>query len=300
MRFIFLISTLFIGVLGSAQPGISLTTSKSAFMGGEERSVYKLLIYDAAKNDVLKGLESRLEKGTKQKAMVDKSSITIEKVVYKNYWSDSLVIVSEVVEVSRGVLCNFAVDLDSIPVDSNSNKELDTKVKRYLKRFGVDMYAVAVKKELKIEEKSLKHLEKDFKSALKAEDKQIQKINNERLAIANTNEAIDINSSDQESKIEEMQVQKGYVSKASGDEKAIEKEKLKAIKSELKKLKKENKKLNKDVFKRRNHIRDIELEVEKIKTEQAELKERIEDQQEKIKAIHQKQFAIEDALKDLN
>lgn len=284
-----------------AQPGISIDEVSKTIVGGSaQRNVYKMLIQQAKKQDVIKGLKKQLEKGTKKKVILDNSNLLIERVVYKDFWSDSLVINIEVVEVEMGTVCYFAIDLDTVPISSKTHPELDVKVKRYMRSFGIDMYEVAVNEEMDSEEKHLKSIEKDLKNALHENDKITQKIHNEKMSINDLNDEVSMNAADRDSKIGEIQVQKDRVMESNELEKDAEKEKLKVLKSDLKKIKKINKKLNKEIFKKENHIRDMELDIEKNVQLQESIHTRMTEQNGVVEEVRKKQFAISDAKKSMD
>ena len=223
-----------------AQPGVSIDEVNKSIVGAKaERNVYKMLIHQAKKQDVIKGLKKQLEKGTKKKVILDKSNVLIERVVYKDFWSDSLVLNIEVVEVEMGSVCYFSIDLDTVAISSKTHPELDVKVKRYMRSFGLNMYEVAVNEEMDSEQKHLKSIEKDLKNALHENDKITQKIQNERMSINDLNDDVSMNAADRDSKIGEIQVQKDRVIESNELEKEAEKEKLKVLKNDLKKIKKQ-------------------------------------------------------------
>ncbi|MGB0403448.1 MAG: hypothetical protein ACPGEG_05075 [Salibacteraceae bacterium] len=302
MKNAFLITiALFYSLFTFAQPGVSIDEVNKTIVGGTtERNVYKMLIHQAKKQDVLKGLKKRLEKGTKTKVIVDKSNVLIERVVYKDYWSDSLVLNVEVVEVELGTVCFFAIDLDTVAISSVTHPELNVKVKRYMKSFGLDMYDQAVNEEMEREEKHLKSIEKDLKSALHENDKITQKIHNEKMSINDLSDEVSMNEADRGSKIAEIQVQKDRVNESNDIEKDAEKEKLKVLKVDLKKIKKTNKKLNKEIFKKENNIRDMEIDIEKNVQLQESVHNRMTEQNAVVEEVRKKQFAISDAKKSMD
>lgn len=296
----YLFTALTIGVF--AQPGINVEEATQAFNGEESRNIYKLLIKQAKKQDIVKALEKRLERGTRQEVEVNSSIMTIRKVVYKNFWEDSLVITAQVAEVELGTMCYFAFDLDTQQISSKTHQELDLEIKRYLKSFGLDMYGLALEDEMKAEQKHLKGIEKELKSAHSDSDKWRKKIDDKKLEISNKNEDIGVNKSDRQVKMKEIEQQKltlANVDASDAEQKQVEKDKLKTMKKELKKFKKLDKKYRKEIFKMENQIRDYELEKEKADKHIESVQSRISDQNEAIETVRKKQFSVQDAKKEL-
>jgi hypothetical protein len=303
-----ILTTLFVSALLSfnciAQlPGITISETNQSFLGSAARPVYKMLILQAKKNDVIKALEKRLEKGTKQDAKVVDNTVKIEKVYYKNFWTDSLSIQAEIIEVEQGTVCYFAIDKDTATVSSKTHEELDVEVRKYMKRFGLNMYGDALVYEMKIEEKHLKSIEKELRSAQGESDKYRQKIDNKKVEVANKKEEIKMNDADRQAKMQEISAQKvalAAVDPAQTEKKALEKDKLKTLKKELKKNKKTDKKMRKEKFKLENQARDFELEKEKADKHIESVQGRIAEQTEVIEAVRKKQYAVQDAIKGLN
>lgn len=285
-----------------AQPGYSLNEELHSYNGSASQNVYKLFIEKAQKKDVLKGLEKRLESGTKQDATVSTNKITIEKVVYKDYWSDSLVIDVEIVEVESGTMCFFLLSLDTTVISSKTHPELDVKIHRYLRKFGLDMYDEALEDEMEVEKKQLKAIEKEHRSTLNDIDKSNAKIESNKLEIELKNDEIDMNKADRQTKITEMEVQKMVVTN-SADESAevreTEKAKLKTLKSDYKKLKKHYKKLNKQISKMENNSRDVQLEKEKLVVQEKNIRERVDAQVGVVEQVKAKQDEVQVALNSL-
>jgi len=299
MKWILLIPTLLISSFLWAQPGYTLAEELHSYNGSLTFNHYKLYIQKAMKKDVLKGLEKRLESGTRKVATVDNSKITIEKVVYKDYWSDSLVIDAEIVEAEKGTMCFFLIKLDTNVIGSKTHAELDVKIRRYLKKFGLNMYADALDDEMNKEKKLLRSIEKEHKSALREIDKSDDKVKANTVEIELKKDEIDINKADRHTKVTEMEVQKMVIVNSSDEnpeQQKLEKTKLKTMKSEFKKLKTDYKKLNSQISKMDSSSRDEELKKEKLVIQAKNIKDRVTAQAKVIEAVKAKQDEAEVAL----
>ncbi len=286
-----------IGQLIFAQPGHTIEQKKQTFGSFGELETYELLIMQANKADVIKGLVKQLEKKTKLKTVETKEMVSIDKVFYEDYWLDSLSIKAIPIQKENGTMVTFSFDNEGQSVGKTTHPELHLSIKKYLKNFGLNMYEDAVKDELKSEEKKLKTLEKELKSAMNNEDKIRKKIQNEEINKTDKKEEIAQNQASRESKVAEIQTQKDKMNAITDDKeaKAVEKATLKTMSKELKVMKKDNKKMHKTVFKIDNHIRDLELEKEGSIKEQESIKGRINNKKDEIIAVKNKLYAITEA-----
>lgn len=299
MKLALICITFLIGTLYSvAQPGFTIEQKKQAFGAQGILETYELMILQAQKEDVVKGLVKQLQKGTRAKATESTEMISISKVFYEDYWLDSLSIMAIATQKETGTLVLFSFDDDGQSVGQSTHAELHLAIKKYLKNFALNMYEDAVKDELKKEEGRLKDIEKELKSAIKDEDKIRKKIEGVKIDKTDKKEEIAQNSAARASKIEEIQAQKDKIAGWDGADKEGKKEeksKLKALNKELKKFKKANKKMNKSVFKMDNEIRDLELERVKFQSLQKSIKERIDAKNIEINKINEKLYQIKEA-----
>lgn len=279
-----------------AQTGHSIKQVKQPFGSLGELETYELMIQQAVKEDVAKGLVKQLEKKTRTKAVESTEMISIDKVFYEGYWLDSLSIKAIPMRKENGTLVTFTFDKDGQSVGEKNQPDLHVSIKKYLKNFALDMYEDAVEDELKTEEKRLKAIEKELKSELHNEDKIRKKIEGIKIDKTDKQEEIAQNQAARESKIDEIQAQKDKMTNMAGSKEAKkeEKAKLKTMNSELKGMKKANKKMNKAVFKMDNRIRDLELERVSSVSQQKAIQTRIDAKNQDIAAVKKKLYAVEE------
>ncbi len=281
----------------AAQTGYTIDQKKQSFGSRGELETYELMILQAKKEDVTKGLVKTLEKGTRTKAVESSEMISINKVFYEGYWLDSLSIQAIALRKENGTLLTFTFNNNGVYVSEKTYPELHVGVKKYLKNFALNMHEDAVKNELKVEEKRLKSIEKELKSEINTEDKIRKKIQGIELDKTDKKEEIAQNKAARESKIHEIQTHKDQLATMDGNKeaRAEEKAKLKALNSELKSFKKANKKMSKSVFKMNNNIRDLELEQVSSQSQQKIIQQRIDAKMQEITVIENRLNKIEEA-----
>ncbi|MBD81594.1 MAG: hypothetical protein CL840_21930 [Crocinitomicaceae bacterium] len=286
-----------------AQSGITLSQELRSHDEIKTRNYYALHIMQAKQKDVLKGLEKRLESKTKKEVTVTKNVLNIEKVVYKELGTDSFNISVEVRELENATLCYFAIDLDSVPVGAISHPELDIKLNKYLKRFGLAMYLDAIDDEMDQEQKLLKSIEKELRSTYNESDKSENKIKQNQVEIELTKEELEVNKSNRKSKLTEIEAQKLTVASSSGtsaENQETEKQKLSNLEGEYKKLKSEYKKMQGKTSNLEHEIRNLELKKEKSDMHAETVKQRLADQNLVIEKVKDKQFQAENDLNAIN
>ncbi len=141
-----------------------------------------------------------------------------------------------------------------------SSEELVDQASNFIRNYGVELYRLAVKKELDKEEKSLKSLEKDMKQ-LEKKGKDFD----EKIAEAEQEKSL---FSGQEKEKQEL------LKNSSGVIHELQKDELKNIKNQLKKARKSEAQAKKKLHKNKKEIKEV--------------KHKINVQEQKVKEVHVK------------
>lgn len=294
MGVIYILFLVSFGIISYGQENI-IVESASLITYKGNHPAFKVNIYQAKRNDVLKSWEKTLRKGTKSKFISENNEFSIDSAIIQRITDVPLNVYSTLVEYNWGVTLNVAFELDSTFIDSiNSTPDIYFAAKNFVREFAVSEYTNAVKEELRQEEKKHRELNIELEKLINKNVDFNKNIVKNEQDILNTEEDIQALTLESENKSKEIEDQKITITKVQNSP-----ERLKEAKKVLKSIERDKKGIINTIENQHKKIVSYKDEIEKMKRE---IELNVENQrlkQEEIITQSQKVLTVKNKLENI-
>lgn len=226
-------------------------------------------------------------KGSKGKAVSEDGVHLQMGVASKSISSERFDVYSTMLETPEGVRLTAWMMQNNSALLSEDPARLDLAIEKYVRQFAVDQYRKTIRKELEAAERHQRDMQKELSLLIKAQEKDIKRINkNERSNVSSenaiyANDRNIINTSDRISDQHEM------VDRTASDPNAQKgaNKTLRGLKTKRKNLLKDNMGHMRNIDDRNKENREAERDISVIEQMIAFKTAEIEDQREAVRAI---------------
>ncbi len=258
-------------------------------MSKGENTAVIVKIPEADIEAVQKGWQKVIRNKTKSKIRKELNETWIASTLLPQIYQEPLAVYGKIIATQQGVDVIAFFAIDSVFINDKDDKDKITSASQFMHEFGISQYQLAVKGQLKDEEKKLKTLKQRLTKLQKENEKLHKSIKANESNIINKESDIEVNKSDQAIKSKEVEKHKLQAS-AIGDpdeEKAARKA-LKDKEKEKKKLQKQNQEMHKDIAKYKAEIEKAKREIQFNLDNQAMENEAIKKQIVMVRAVENK------------
>lgn len=269
-----------------AMPAIAQETIEvkveQAMMSKGMQTAYVVEMPMAVLKNVQQNWIKRLQENIKVKVVTLKDELVLEKVVKSEISTDTISIYSLIIENTDRIVMNVFVEIDSVffsPTEDKANLsagKTDSSIKNYIRKFAVEQYKLAAGSALAAEQKILEELENDLKKLLK-DNENLKKDNSSQENNIEKTER-QIKSLDQEIDMKNSEVMSHKMSMQgimNEEAKKTAQEKDKALEKELNKLEKERSKAKDDISDMKSKIEKNNKSIKDNENDQVEKEEEI-------------------------
>lgn len=252
-----------------AQDSLVVSESEKSFNKGNFKS-YSIKIPLAKFRDVKSDWKKHLHQKGNISVKESDGEIYIPRTIISEITSDTITIYSTVVANQSDVeITGIVGKNDSVFHNQNTNPDIVSGFKSFLRNFAVIEFRNAVMAELSLEQKKLKILEQNLTDLENDNDRYGKKIKVNERSIERSEEEIKTNKDLQEIKsttiLQQQKIVATYLTKS--DQKAEEEKKLKAILKEKKKLEKEHESLHEDVEDKERDNKTLKKQIDQNESE---------------------------------
>ena len=281
---------LFISSVALAQKEIVVTPINKKMSRGEQPG-FQVTIPGGKLKDITSAYKKQLEQNTKVDAKDIAGELVSYGVINKNFSPKPFTVFSKFLETPEGVDMTVFVTEDSVNfVNTNSDADKLTALKKSVHDFAVTEYRKIVSKRLEVENDKLNQLRKDLANKVEDESDNIKDISKKQQEIENFTSKIESNKTAQVSIADQISRQQSALTeisdKKSPDYKTASKN-LDNYKDEKKSMEKETEKMGKKIGNNTGDIKELEYKNEELRKQQEVLKEKIVAQEAVVKAIEE-------------
>lgn len=299
MKTIFTFLLICIAMFSTAQKTIEVVTVEESISKGNQPG-FAVEIPQASLDNVKKAWESRIQKGTKSKAVEVGYEVLITGAIEKEISPNSFNIYSLLLNKDSLVYLIAFFEIDSSQffdpkINKNDivNQKVDLAIRDYMHSFAVEQYTLAVQQELKAEEKILKELNRELKSLKDDEEKNEKNIKSCEQKITTAEEETEMlhnQTLSQMNLIESAHL--SLIGITDKDAKKAANKELNSLEKGKKKLDGEKEKQQKHIVGYQSDIKDSNSKIEKLQESQQEVAEKISAQEGKVTTVKEKLSGI--------
>ena len=238
---------------------------------------------------VQKGWEKAIKHKTKSKIQKALNETWIASTSLTEIYQQPIGVYGKVLATEEGVDVLAFFEIDSLFISNEADKDKVAAASRFMHRFGVEQYKLAVADQLKAEEKKLKEFKQKLSKLQKENEKLHKSIKANESNIMNKESDIEINLSDQA--INGRETEKYKIEALDARDPEQKKSAKKAIKSkekEKKRLQHKNQDMHKDIARFRAEIEKAKRDIQYNLDEQAMEDKAIKKQIVMVRAVERK------------
>lgn len=235
-----------------------LVTMDSLNAKSNSRNSFMVDMPKATLKGVERGWLRYVGRRAKGKASVVSGEYIQEGAVNKNISPEPFTVYSNLIETPTGVRLIVRLgDSDIVTASGVANSTQDLAVQKFMRDFAVSAYRQAVQGDLKVEEKTLRTLEKEMSRSVKREERSKKKIKKSERSNDRDAAAIESKKRDIQGIIEDITGQNEMIKLTASDPNANKgaKKTLAQMESKKKRLERKIEKKNKDIADRNEEIR---------------------------------------------